>query len=255
MKYPHEGMKALILISPAGLAEHPPVELQVSSSQLSTPFRLLDAMWSSNFTPQQVVRALGPKGPDTVRSIVKRRFGSDRWDENDTTLISNYLYHISAAPASGEYAMNSILIPIVSKNIASPSPSSSSSDSDNNNNTRKRRVERNGEDSEELHSTSIYAREPVTPSVFYKSYQQSSSLSSSSSTSKLPPLPPPILLLYGDHDWLRFPGMNKYVKDMNDLKLKTELITIPSAGHHLYLDNSDVFHSEINKWLDSHNIK
>lgn len=244
MKYPNEGMKALILISPAGLAEHPPIELQVPPSELSTPIRLLDVMWSSNFTPQQIVRALGPKGPNTVHSVVKRRFGADRWSESDTSLISNYLYHITAAPASGEYAMNSILKPIVSKRLPSSENNINNDKIENKSQSgHKARVEKSGEDSEELHSTSVYAREPVTPPVFYKSFQST------------PIKPPPILLLYGDHDWLRFPGMNKYVQDMNSYKFKTQLVTIPSAGHHLYLDNSDVFHSEIYNWLDSHNIK
>lgn len=230
MKYPHQGMKALILISPAGLADHPPLEHQIPTSELSTPIRLLDVMWSSNFTPQQVVRFLGPKGPAAVKNMVSRRFGSDRWKESDSTLIADYLYHISAAPASGEYAMNSILRPIVSKKF------------------------KNSESEKgDYHSTSVYAREPISPKLFSQAITQSSPLRSVSSS----PLPrcPPVLLLYGDHDWLRFPKMDQYIRDLRSHDVNADLITVPSAGHHLYLDNAVVFHEKINEWLDSVNVK
>jgi cardiolipin-specific phospholipase len=241
MKYPSDQMKALILISPAGLADHPPVEHQIPSSKLSTPIRLIDVMWSSNFTPQQIVRLLGPKGPNTVRDVVKRRFGSDRWNESDSALIADYLYHITAAPASGEYAMNSILQPIISKKVESLGPTEGQ---------KSRKL--SSKNDEEEYSTSVYAREPVTPRAFSLSYQ-----SQKTNTSSLfPRSPPPILLLYGDHDWLRFPGMERYVKEMNeDYRIPTELKIVSSAGHHLYLDNTKQFHTVIENWLDSNNIK
>ena len=55
------GVQALVLISPAGLVDIPPVDLHVPRKELSASIRLLDCMWNSNFTPQQIVRALGPK--------------------------------------------------------------------------------------------------------------------------------------------------------------------------------------------------
>jgi pimeloyl-ACP methyl ester carboxylesterase len=247
MKYPHPGLQALILISPAGLADHPPLENQIPSTELSTSIRLLDVMWSSNFTPQQVVRFLGPKGPQAVKNVVQRRFGIDRWQESDTTLIADYLYHITAAPASGEYAVNSLLKPIVSKGGIGEK-----------------------EEEEEKQSTAVYAREPISPALFHQTItiappssattgaSQSSSPPVSLSKVPLPPRrssPPPVLLLYGDHDWLRFPKMDQYVSALRSHEVKADLITIPSAGHHLYLDNTPVFHQQINRWLDSVGIK
>jgi pimeloyl-ACP methyl ester carboxylesterase len=238
MKYPHQGMKALILISPAGLADHPPLEHQIPTSELSTPIRLLDVMWSSNFTPQQIVRFLGPKGPNTVRNAVSRRFGADRWKESDSNLVADYLYHISAAPASGEYAMNSILKPIVSKGIQ-----------------RGKEGREGKEEGKDYQSTSVYAREPISPKVFYQALTQSSSPTRSPSSSSPPPLPPPVLLLYGDHDWLRFPKMDQYIRDLRSYEVRADLVTVPSAGHHLYLDNTAAFHEKINQWLDSVNVE
>jgi cardiolipin-specific phospholipase len=244
MKFPHEGMKALILISPAGLADHPPLEHQIPTSELSTPIRLLDVMWSSNFTPQQIVRFLGPKGPGTVKNMVARRFGSDRWKESDSTLIADYLYHISAAPASGEYAMNSILKPIVSKGILKDPESSQGEFS-------KGHVKEK-EEGKDYHSTSVYAREPISPKVFSQAMTQSSPKRPLSSSF---PRSPPVLLLYGDHDWLRFPKMDQYIRDLRSYEVRADLITVPSAGHHLYLDNAVVFHEKINQWLDSVDVK
>lgn len=54
----------------------------------------------------------GPKGLDYVRNTLHRRFGG-RWATRELELVSDYLYHISAAPASGEYALNSLLTPVL----------------------------------------------------------------------------------------------------------------------------------------------
>ena len=43
---------------------------------------------------------------------IQRRF-NNRWNPNETEMISNYLYHITAAEPSGEYAMNGLLTPLI----------------------------------------------------------------------------------------------------------------------------------------------
>ena len=75
-------------------------------------YRLLDAAWSANITPGQLFRAwsyLGGGGVDGVESIIRRRFGN-RWPAQETNLIASYLYHITAQPGSGEFAMNSLMV-------------------------------------------------------------------------------------------------------------------------------------------------
>ena len=47
-------------------------------------------------------------GVAAVENVVKRRF-NDRWNPEETRLIAEYLWHITAQPGSGEFAMNSIL--------------------------------------------------------------------------------------------------------------------------------------------------
>ena len=61
-----------------------------------------------NVTPQNIVKLFGPRGPNLVTSVINRRF-SRRWDGTELNLISDYLYHISAAPGSGEYSLNALL--------------------------------------------------------------------------------------------------------------------------------------------------
>ena len=72
--------------------------------------RLLDALWSSNFTPQQLIRAMGAiRG----RNAVARSLGGRIPHLSDTNaeLLGDYLYHITVAHPSGEFAMNSLLEP------------------------------------------------------------------------------------------------------------------------------------------------
>lgn len=100
---------SLVLASPAGLPTQP--EVHQLSPQLPPGLRIMDCAWNSNVTPQQILRILGPRGPRVTRAAVNRRFG-DTLSDAEKDLFADYLYHISVAPASGEYAMNSLLLPL-----------------------------------------------------------------------------------------------------------------------------------------------
>ncbi len=112
----------LVLASPAGLTvpptetdtKNPKKRLPESSSAVPWQLRLLDTAWSANITPGQLFRAwsyMRRGGPQAVEAILRRRFG-DRWPAHENALIAHYLYHITAQPGSGEFAMNSLLVPI-----------------------------------------------------------------------------------------------------------------------------------------------
>ena len=216
----------------------------------------------------------GPKGLDLVKGVLDKRFGG-RWSPTELDLISTYLYHISAAPALGEYSLNSLLeiitttdkIPIsadVKKNVESE---------DTKQDLKQRKSK-----------TFIYAREPLVE--------------------RLHELPRtlPVLVLFGDNDWLYNPAdvINsniRYLKngganDQNKNKFRSstaeikeitakrdfEIIekkkedfkcmnnmdregnehfagiditmqVIPGAGHHIYLDNAKGFTYSITSWL------
>ena len=55
-----------------------------------------------------------------MRDILKRRFRTAEWS-NDvlTDLMADYLYHCTAQPGSGEYGMNSLLVPHFDKRFGS----------------------------------------------------------------------------------------------------------------------------------------
>lgn len=107
-------LKTLTLVSPAGLAALPPEEDIMTRAQMAPPLRIMDAAWSCDVTPGQLVRLMGPSGPQRVERALRRRF-RDRWSDNETKLISSYLYHITAARGSGEFAMNGVLRPVARK--------------------------------------------------------------------------------------------------------------------------------------------
>jgi pimeloyl-ACP methyl ester carboxylesterase len=252
-------MKGLLLISPAGLAPHPPPERVVPPAALGLRLRLLDRLWGRNYTPQAVARALGHFGPGLVSKVVNRRFGEDRWDKADATAISEYFYHISALPASGEFAMNTLLMACFVSAAESPE-------------TRRPRV---------------LAREPLTAESFAhlraglhasadrdrdrdgdrdRDRDGVGGEGKGSGTEDSPVdltgggegdlsgdtphrRATPLLVLYGDSDWLSFPEAAAYVRGLQDSGLDARLAIVRGAGHHLYMDNPEQYHDEIHGWV------
>ncbi|XP_010909172.1 probable 1-acylglycerol-3-phosphate O-acyltransferase isoform X2 [Elaeis guineensis] len=105
LKHP-EHIQHLILVGPAGFtseSEH--------KSEWLTKFRatwkgtIANHLWESNFTPQKIIRGLGPWGPDLVRRYTSARFGSyssgDILNEEESRLLT-------AAKASGELCLKYI---------------------------------------------------------------------------------------------------------------------------------------------------
>lgn len=200
MRYPAY-IEGLVLASPAGLPA-PPVNQsrggQTGGTSTSWQERLLDAAWSANFTPGQAFRAwsyLRQNGATDVERIVERRFGK-RWDKEENRLVASYLYHITAQPGSGEFAMNSLLIPLPSHEG--------------------RRA--------------IYARRPILPLL------------------GLFPKRVPVLVAFGEYDWLRPNDQDCRLLETAAKQegLTLRMTSIPSAGHHLYLENASYFNSCVN---------
>jgi len=116
MKHP-ERIDGLVLASPAGLVVPPTEDPQASAgggTEAPVPLwaRLIQTAWGGNVTPGQLFRAwsyIGQGGPAAVLGILRRRFG-DRWDEKETGLLADYLYHLTAQEGSGEYVMNPLMV-------------------------------------------------------------------------------------------------------------------------------------------------
>ncbi|CAA0833250.1 1-acylglycerol-3-phosphate O-acyltransferase [Striga hermonthica] len=112
LKHP-EHVQQLVLVGPAGFSS----ETEHMSERL-TQFRatwkgaILNHLWESNFTPQKIIRGLGPLGPNLVRRYTSARFGSyaqgTMLTDNESSLLTDYVYHTLAAKASGELCLKHI---------------------------------------------------------------------------------------------------------------------------------------------------
>jgi cardiolipin-specific phospholipase len=113
LKYPSRISK-LVLASPVGIPSKP--FNKIPSSMLPTTFRLLDALWSANFTPQSIVRLQGAsRGRRSVYQAIRGRI--PELSNELASLLADYLFHVTVAEPSGEYAMNSLLEPAVSPEV------------------------------------------------------------------------------------------------------------------------------------------
>lgn len=112
LQYPGRIQK-LVLASPVGFPKKP--LNAIPQTELSTGLRIVDALWSSNITPQQLVRLMGStRGRQNVRRALKGRIS--HLSKSEIDFLAEYLYQITVADPSGEYAMNSLLEPVVSTN-------------------------------------------------------------------------------------------------------------------------------------------
>lgn len=143
--------------------------------------------------------------------------------------IADYLHHISALPASGEYALNTLLTACFESSAENP----------------------------EMQRPRVLARDPLAPQYF-------THLRGSSGRKRSDPVDlcteddidanktekgVPLLILYGDNDWLCFPEVNSYVDTLRNYGVDASLSVIRQAGHHLYMDNPDQYHDEIRGWV------
>lgn len=220
-------VNALILISPAGVCDIP-AEAKMNEAkpnEVGWGLRGLRMLWNINVTPQQLVRMSGGYGPTMIKNSLTRRFRGKDFDETHMQLMADYLYHISAAGASGEYALNSLLKPFAfferMENSTLPTVTGG-----NNGQARLR--------------GGVFAKRPLEKEMANHPF---------ASMSK------PVLILYGDNDWLKFDGVDKVVSKWNEYGIPTTLAIIEGAGHHLYLENHEGFQRSIESWRCSNENK
>ena len=227
LKHP-DSLASLTLASPAGLFPAPAASQRQASGSSSSgasclfpsdaprSMRILDTLWKSNLTPQDIVRTLGRGGPGFTRRIVAGRFGN-RWKEYENSIISDYLFHVSSQPASGEYALNSLLHPVF--------------------------VSRNKKETDLGTGTSgVYARNAVGDRlgdlwIGDKRVHKDFCLN----------------IMFGDRDWLSHPLAPQLVHTLNRKQARigqkskhaAQLDILPNSGHHLYLDNMHAFNESV----------
>ncbi|XP_076922782.1 putative 1-acylglycerol-3-phosphate O-acyltransferase [Bidens hawaiensis] len=112
LKHP-EHVQHLILVGPAGFSsetEHKSERL--AKFQETWKGAVLNYLWESNFTPMKVVRGLGRFGPNLVRRYTTARFGErsigQPLTEDESRLLTDYVYHTLVAKASGELCLKHI---------------------------------------------------------------------------------------------------------------------------------------------------
>ncbi|XP_074577288.1 putative 1-acylglycerol-3-phosphate O-acyltransferase [Curcuma longa] len=112
LKHP-EHVQHLILVGPAGFSsesEHMSEELTKFRATWKGAF--VNHLWESNVTPQKFIRGLGPWGPNLVQRYTSARFGSysagEVLTEEESKLLTDYVYHTLAAKASGELCLKYI---------------------------------------------------------------------------------------------------------------------------------------------------
>jgi pimeloyl-ACP methyl ester carboxylesterase len=233
LKYPTH-VKALALISPVGLPSPPTgVDKESDPIELSKRLAIIQAAWAANVTPQGILRVMGPRGRSFVKSIVNRRFrGSENinWTSEEVDIMTDYLYHISAADASGEYAMNSLLAPVyyIDKKPQKEDRKTEFSKKPSPNRSHQEVRVRGG----------VYAREPLLGDIAEAFGRRSTMIKQI-----------PLLVMFGDKDWLAYEEAHDDVRKLVDRDgVNARLDIIKNSGHHLYLENPSDFFESLHKW-------
>eukprot|EP00347_Sterkiella_histriomuscorum_P015810 403355599 len=114
LKYQEEIIK-LILLSPVGIPEKPQdfdynnVAKRFDSVQKRIGAKVVLMLWDRSFTPFQVLRYGGSYGTHTfLKFYINKRMKCLQTVE-EIQEVKNYLHQIFLRPASGEYALNTIL--------------------------------------------------------------------------------------------------------------------------------------------------
>jgi pimeloyl-ACP methyl ester carboxylesterase len=184
LKHP-EHVHHLILVGPAGFSNETDAKYErLNTFRATWKGAILNHLWESNFTPQKIVRGLGPWGPNLVHRYTSARFGfrsqGSTLNEDETKLLTEYIYQTLAAKASGELCLKYIF------------------------------------------AFGAFARSPLLHRA---------------SEWKVP-----TTFIYGTEDWMDYEGAQEACKHMN---VPCQVIRVPKAGHFVFIDNPNGFHSAI----------
>ncbi|KAG7971760.1 hypothetical protein I3843_07G151300 [Carya illinoinensis] len=183
LKHP-DHVQHLILVGPAGFSSESNASESLIRFRATWKGAILNHLWESNFTPQKIIRGIGPWGPNLVRKYTSARFGTyttgDTLTDEESKLLTDYAYHTLAAKASGELCLKYIF------------------------------------------SFGAFARMPLLHSA---------------SEWKVP-----TTFVYGYQDWMNYEGAQEARKRM---EVPCEIIRVPQAGHFVFIDNANGFHSAV----------
>ncbi|CAH9141676.1 unnamed protein product [Cuscuta epithymum] len=107
-----EHVQHLILVGSAGFTSETDMPERLTQFRATWKGAVLNHLWESNFTPQKLIRGLGPWGPNLVRRYTGARFAAysseDALTNEESKLLTDYVYHTLAAKASGELCLKYI---------------------------------------------------------------------------------------------------------------------------------------------------
>ena len=176
-------------------------------------------LWDANVSPFSIVRMGGPLGPRFVSGWSSRRFS--HLPSAEAQALHDYAFSIFKQKGSGEYALAYLLAP------------------------------------------GAYARRPVIDRIDKVGRQVVSRPEGEGE--KVRETGIPIVFMYGENDWMDVAGGLAAEEKLKQAKSKVllsatpeekrrengsaEVVVIPKAGHHLYLDNPDDFNEVIRSEL------
>jgi cardiolipin-specific phospholipase len=105
LRHPQK-VRKLILASPVGLPEQVGDGVAVTGHKIPS---WISHLWNANYTPQGMLRGMGPLGPRFAHGYINNRF--PYLPEPERISLATYFYHISADSGSGEYALAALLAP------------------------------------------------------------------------------------------------------------------------------------------------
>jgi cardiolipin-specific phospholipase len=190
----------------------------------------LYSLWEANMvSPFTFVRWSGPLGPRLVSGWTSRRFS--QLPEEEAQALHDYSYALFRQRGSSEYALSYLLAP----GAFARSPMI-------------RRIQAVG-------------RQYIQP---HERPTADGDAAASSTTQRETGYP--VIFMYGENDWMDVAGGIASEEKLNAAKQKAlenatederkrengsaKVLLVPKAGHHLYLDNPDVFNDMIRKELE-----
>jgi pimeloyl-ACP methyl ester carboxylesterase len=214
LHHPHR-VAHLVLVSPAGIPVPPDPEL-LAKRRSHWVYGLLQYAWTKGVTPQSLVRALGPWGEKWATDIITRRFQymlqahEQKFKSMDTAAFVKYLYQITAADGSGEFALNVLL------------------------------------------SFGAHAREPMGPRLLHAAESgevpeaSDAALTGPSAVGKKVQYKTPTTFIYGQGwDWMPADAGFATAQGLRRHKVDAVATLVPQSGHHLYMEQPDIFASQL----------
>lgn len=232
-----ERVKHLILLSPAGIPKPPDSAHTMRRERRGLAMSLLQRAWEGNVTPQQLIRALGPRARNWAGDVLTRRFAHvlAREPRLHRDALVDYFWSITTAPASGELALNVLLSfgaharqamgpRLVGGQVAADDAATHPAPA------------RTSPDAADAKDASQIVAERAGPGL---------------------PASVPVTFLYGSHDWMPWRAGEAVCQQLRQLQPTRAprpgvpasegalTLVVPNSGHHLYLEQPHLVNAAI----------